>query len=262
MRRKYRNCGTRQPGVLTQAGGHMENLVREKPHFTYEGLPPECAILYGWVQVCTYMHTHARVLVYDHARVCMQNTEQESCRRHLQWGQLLIAYCIHKAVCFSHHSWPAKGRMRGFAALATPRFCQMDWRQRSELGGSVVERCSLSLVLEAGEKKKLFTEHLLRAGQPGLLPGRLTTCLLTQWCGHITLTGSSLSYILNSSFALCCHMSKTGPWWGTWAEMKTSERTHSWPVVNDWKPAVILSVGEGVGMGDFIQFFWVASFGI
>lgn len=165
------------------------------------------------------MHTHARVLVYDHACVYTQNTEQESCWRHLQWVQLLIAYCIHKAVWFSHHSWPAKGRLRGFAALVMPRFCQMDWRQRSELGGSVVERCSLSLVLEAGEKK-LFTEHLLRPGQPGLLPGRLTTCLLKQWCGHVTLTGSLFSFILNSSFALCCHMSKTGPWWGTWAEMK------------------------------------------
>lgn len=52
------------------------------------------------------------------------------------------------------------------------------------------------------------------------LTRELTTCLLKQWCGHVTLTGSSLSFILNSSFALCCHMSKTGPWWGTWAEWK------------------------------------------
>ena len=159
----------------------------------------------------TYMHTHARVLVYDHAHVCMQNTEQESCWRHLQWCQLLTAYCIHKAVCFSHHSRPVKGRMRGFAALGMPYCCQMNWRQRSDLGGSVVERCSLSLVLEAGEMKKLFTEHLLRAGQPGLLTGRLTTCLLKQGCGHITQTGSLLSFILNSRSALCCHMSTTGP---------------------------------------------------
>ena len=59
------------------------------------------------------MHTHARVLVYDHAHVCMQNTEQESCWRHLQWCQLLTAYYTQGCVLLTSLT-TSEGKDEGF----------------------------------------------------------------------------------------------------------------------------------------------------
>lgn len=181
MRRKYRNCGPRQ----------LEGIWRILWERSSTSHIKVCLlnVLYYMVGTSAYIHahTHARVPVYDHARVYTQNTEQESCWRHLQWVQLLIAYCIHRVVWFSHPSWPAKGRRVCSPSNASVLPNGLETKVRTG-GGPVVERCSLSLVLEA-ERKNQFTEHLLRAGQPGLLPGRLTTCLLKQWCGRVTLTG-------------------------------------------------------------------------
>lgn len=73
------------------------------------------------------------------------------------------------------------GKDEGFGTLEMHQFCEMD-QTRPEVESSVVERCSQRLVLEAGDEKAK-TEHL-RARQVGLVPGRLTACLLNSFWGH------------------------------------------------------------------------------
>ena len=98
----------------------------------------------------------------------------------------------------------SEGKEEGFGSPRNAPVLPNVLETRPGLEGSVVERCSPSLVLEAGEMKKPFPEHLLRAGQAGFVPRRLTACLLNQGPCYLPLP----PLLINSQFKLCLMLSR------------------------------------------------------
>lgn len=125
--REYRNCGIQHPGVLTRAGGCMQSLG-EGSRTSHDRVCP-LNVLHHMCRhgcVCTYMPPRAHVLVFERARRALSRNPTGDGGSETSWEQSPIT---HKAPCFSHRSWAAKGRVKGLVALGKHWFCQADQRQ-------------------------------------------------------------------------------------------------------------------------------------
>ena len=125
----------------------------------------------------------------------------------------------------------------------------MNWRQRSDLGGLrgrevQPEPCAGS----RGDEETIYWA-----------PAQGWTARPLNWeadnlfikAGMWPHYPNWLLALIHSQFKVCLVLSHeyNRPLMRDTAEMKRSEWTHFWPVVNVWKQALILIVGEGVGMG-------------
>lgn len=131
--------------------------------------------------MCYYMGGHKCVHTCTHMPVCRCMTMHVCTRRTLNKNPVgdtcsesscLIRYCLYTGWYGSHITLASEGKAEGFLQPSNASVLPNGLETKVRIGGSVSKRrCSLSLVLEAGERRNYLLSTCSRARQPGLLPG-------------------------------------------------------------------------------------------